>query len=89
MNALGRLLDQTAQSFGMVVLYGTTLLEKIGKVLGLVFSQGLIAGSARVGRTREDAMLCLRRFNKVFIPIYKSQSKPGCFGKRLDGRRNT
>jgi hypothetical protein len=89
MDALGRLLDQAAQSFGMVVLYGTALLEKIGKVLGLMFSQGLTAGCDKAGRTREDAMLCLRRFNKVFIPIYKSQSKPGCFGLRLDGRRNT
>jgi len=24
-----------------------------------------------VKRTREDAILCLSRFNKVFIPIYK------------------
>jgi hypothetical protein len=88
-DALGGLLDQAAQSFGMVVLYGTALLEEFGKVLGLVFSQGLTGGCDKVGRTREDAMLCLRRFSKVFIPIYKSQLKPGCFGLRLDGRRNT
>jgi hypothetical protein len=37
-DALGGLLDQAAQSFGMVVLYGTALLEEFGKVLGLVFS---------------------------------------------------
>jgi hypothetical protein len=34
MNAFGRLLDQAAQSLGVVILYGTALLEEIGKVLG-------------------------------------------------------
>jgi len=68
------LLDQSSESFGMVFLYRSSLLQEIGKVLRLMFSRALIVDMSRIGHTREDAMLCLRRFNRVFIPIYISQS---------------
>jgi len=47
MDVVGRLLDQATQSFGMVFFYCSTLFQKIGKVLGLVFS---LAPTAEVTR---------------------------------------
>lgn len=71
---VARLLDQSSESFSMIFLYRSSLLQEVGKVLRLMFSRALIVDMSRIGHTREDAMLCLRRFNRVFIPIYISQS---------------
>ena len=70
MDAVGALLCKTAQSFGMVLLNRRAFLQKVGKVLHQYISTRSFATQITREHTRAEAMLCLRRFKRVLIPIY-------------------